>query len=135
MKGHLNILLIFIIFSFVLSCRNMADFDYMKGIKSNNKDSICISCYQIGERKDSSAVKYLLNSMNDPRVSHNIRLYGMSVYYCRAIALNKISGLNLKIEQSSMPDTNIIDIFTRWALKEKLISSKDSIDYNPKYLR
>jgi hypothetical protein len=99
----------------------------MKGINSYNKDSICISCYQIGERKDSSAVKYLLNGINDPRISHHIRYYGMSVYYCRAIALNKISGLNLKIDQASMPDMKIINKFIQWALKEKLILSEDSI--------
>lgn len=135
MKRKLNILLLLIILSSALSCRDMDEFDYKKGIISRNADSICISCYQIGERKDSSEVKHLLIGINDPRISHNIRHNGMSVYYCRAIALNKLSGLNLRIEQTSMPDTNIIDRFTRWALKEKLILSSDSIDYKPKYLR
>lgn len=107
----------------------------MKGITSNNKDSIIISCYHIGERKDSSAVKHLLNGINDPRISHHIRHYGMSVYYCRAITLNKISGLNLKIEQASMPDMKIIDTFIQWALKEKLILSEDSIKVLPKYIQ
>lgn len=135
MKRQLDILFLLIILSTVLSCRNTDEFDYKKGIKSNNNDSICLSCYQIGERKDTSMVKYLLNGINDPRISHNIRHKGMSVYYCRAIALNKISGLNLKIEQASMPDTIIIDRFIRWALTEKMILSSDSIDIIPKYLQ
>lgn len=127
-----RLLFLSLIFISFLSCKKKNEFDYMKGINSYNKDSIIISCYHIGERKDSSAVKDLLNGINDPRISHHLRYYGMSVYYCRAITLNKISGLNLKIEQESMPDVKIIDTFIQWALKEKLILSKDSVHIEPR---
>jgi hypothetical protein len=111
-----------------MGCRLESRDEHLKGLKSCNADSICVSSYYFGERRDKNVVKELLTGINDARISHHIRHKGMSVYYCKAGALKKISGLNIEIEQTGSPDSEVINKLMAWALDNKLVTSSDTID-------
>ena len=67
--------------------------DYKKDLLSDNQNKIDNACYELDELKDTSAVKPLLTKALDPRISTNLKFKGMSVNYCRLVALKKISGV------------------------------------------
>jgi hypothetical protein len=89
------------------------------------------AAYELGERKEISAVKPLLTNILDPGTSTNLNFKGMTVCYCRLMALKKISGLEplSKIDQFSV-DTLAAEFYLNWAVKEKYIKSKNEIDLN-----
>ncbi|QHT71262.1 hypothetical protein GXP67_33715 [Rhodocytophaga rosea] len=119
--------LIFVLFSLIIGCRSQTIEDYRKDLQSDDVDKICNACYYIGEAKDKESVVSLLKDIYDERTSHHARYKGMSVYYCKAGALKKITGLNINIQQHQPPDSVIISKFINWAIEQKLIDSVERI--------
>lgn len=119
------ILLIQLIFTSCTKERVSRIDEYRKALLSNDANQICEASYYLGEAKDTASVPLLLNHLCDPRISHLLRFKGMSVYYCKTGALNKISGLNVQVKQHSMPDSNVIKQFYHWAVEKKIISKKE----------
>ena len=72
--------------------------------------------------------KELLTGIEDVRISHDLRFNGMSVYYCKMVALRKISGLDVKVRQTDKPESIKIKQFIDWAMKNKLIDGNETID-------
>jgi len=68
---------------------------FKRDLLSDDQNKIDRACYKLGEAKDTSAVKFLLIKILDPRRSTNLNSKGMSVNYCRFVALKKISGVDL----------------------------------------
>ena len=93
-------------------------------IKTDDVNKICEAAYYLGKAKDSLSVADLLTDLDDPRISHHLRFNGMSVYYCKSIALRQISGINIEIKQHETPDSLVIRDFTKWAIDNDLIESK-----------
>lgn len=95
----------------------------------NHPTTIVKAAYKLGERKDKSSVKPLLTNILDPRMSTNINFKGMTVCYCRLGALKKISNLSppIELDQFSV-DTVAAKFYLNWAIKEKIIHSKEEID-------
>lgn len=102
--------------------------EMLRGLRSCDKDSICIASYYFGEQGDKSVTRELLTGIEDKRISHHIRHKGMSVYYCKMGALRKLSGLDIKVGQTDSPDTTKIKKFINWALDNKLIADTDKIN-------
>lgn len=102
---------------------------YKKDLLSDDKDKIDKACHELGEAKNTSAVKLLLTKALDPRISHNVRFKGMSVNYCRLMALKKISGVHIgrKIDQSG-PDTLATLFYLDWAIKQGHINDRNEVD-------
>jgi hypothetical protein len=98
--------------------------EMLRGLRSCDKDSICIASYYFGERGDKSVTRELLTGIEDKRISHHIRHKGMSVYYCKMGALRKLSGLDIKVRQTDNPDTTKIKKFIDWASDNKLIDTE-----------
>jgi hypothetical protein len=111
----------------LLSCTSREK--YKQDLLSDDKTKIDIACFELGELKDTSAVKPLFAKILDPRVSTNLRFKGMSVNYCRLGALKKISGVDIgrKIDQFG-PDTAATLFYLDWAVKEGFLKSKDEVD-------
>lgn len=112
----------------LLNCGKESETEMLSGLKSCNKDSICIASNYFGEHKDRSIVRHLLTGINDQRISHNIYYKGMSVYYCKMVALRKISGLNIKITETEEPKLEKIQKFIDWAVRNQLIGKKEKVD-------
>src|SRR5262245_60960325 len=102
----------------IVSCDKSSK-QYKADLLSDEKYKINMACLVLGERKDTSAVKLLLTKILDPRISHSLKFYGMSVNYCRLIALKKISGLDIghKIDQFG-PDTSATLFYLNWAVEK-----------------
>jgi len=105
---------------------------YKQDLSSDNIDKIDMACFKLGELKDTSAVKLLLTKALDPRMSTHIRFKGMSVNYCKLIALRKISAVSpeKKINQF-WPDTAATLFYLDWAIKQGFI--KDIKEVNIYY--
>ena len=97
----------------------------------NHPTIIDKAAYELGERKDTSAVKALLTNILDTRMSTNLNFKGMTVCYCRLIALKKISGLQppLSLDQFEV-DTTAVEFYLDWAIKENYINTRNEIDIN-----
>jgi len=104
---------------------------YKKDLLSNDKDKIDNACYELGELKDTSAVRPLLTKALDPRISHKLKFKGMSVNYCRLTALKKISGADMerRIDQFG-PDTAATQFYLDWAVKQGYLKDKNEIEIN-----
>jgi hypothetical protein len=105
--------------------------NYKKDLLSDDKNKIDNACYELGELKDTSAIKPLLTKALDPRISTNLKFKGMSVNYCRLVALKKISGVDIgrKIDQFR-PDTAATNFYLDWAVKRGYLNKKNDVDIN-----
>lgn len=103
---------------------------YRRDLDSKNHTTIVINAaYELGEMKDTSAVKLLLTHILDPRTSTNLNYKGMCVCYGRLIALKKISGINTLINRFDV-DTAAAHFYLDWAVKNHYLKDKSEIDLN-----
>ena len=102
--------------------------DMLRGLRSCDKDSICIASYYFGEQGDRSVTKELLTGIEDARISHHMRHKGMSVYYCKMGALIELSGQDIEVGPTDNPDPTKIEQFINWALENKLITDAEKIN-------
>lgn len=122
-----HLVIIFFGFVFFFSCTSREK--YKRDLLSDDKTKIDRACYELGEAKDTSAVRLLLTKALDPRISTNLRFKGMSVNYCRLGALRKISGIDIgrKIDQFGT-DTAATLFYLDWAVKQGYLKDKGEVD-------
>jgi hypothetical protein len=102
---------------------------YKQDLFSDNVAKICKACYELGEAKDTSAIKPLLTRILDPRISHDIRFKGMSVAECRLGTLKKISNIDaLKKDNTYIPDTAAAKFYLNWAVQKGYLKDKNDVD-------
>lgn len=101
--------------AFALSCadRSATNIDLL--IRSSEPDDLIMGFYLIGESKDTKYVNELFHNVNDPRISHDLRFYGMSVYQSKMAALRNMSGLEPPKRITYKPDSVIISFYYNWA--------------------
>jgi hypothetical protein len=113
----------------LISCSNTEN--YKQDLLSNDKEKIIKASYELGEIRDTSSVKNLLNKALDPRITHNLKFNGMSVNYSKIRALQKISNNAYKGKINQHEVDTIATIFFRdWAIKNKYLKNKEEIDIN-----
>ena len=83
----------------------------------------------MGELKDTSAIKPLLTKILDPRISNSLEFKGLTVNYCRLVALKKISGMDSgrKFDQGR-PDTLATLFYLDWAIENGYLSTRNDVD-------
>jgi hypothetical protein len=123
-----NFILVKLIGILVLnSCANTEN--YKQNLLSDDKEKIIQASYELGEIRDTTSVKNLLNKALDPRITHNIKFYGVSVNYSRLIALQKISNNTYKKKINQQQVDTIATIFFRdWAIKNKYLKNETEVD-------
>jgi hypothetical protein len=97
----------------------------------NHPTTIIHAAFALGETKDTSAIKPLLKSILDPRMSTNLRFKGMTVCYCKLASLREITGIESpnKLDQFGQ-DTAAAKFYLNWAIENGIVKSTDSIDLN-----
>jgi len=103
---------------------------YKKELSSrNHATDILEAAYELGEQKDTSAIKLLLTNILDPRMSTNLKFKGMTVCYGRLGALRKITGASpsWKIDQFSQ-DTVAVNFYLTWAVTKGIVQNRSDID-------
>lgn len=93
-------------------------------LRSKNIADIIEANYLIGESKDTSFVKLLFDNIEDPRITHDVRFKGISVYQSKIIALKKIFNVLPPKKISYSPDTLIINFYKNLALKNNIHFNK-----------
>jgi hypothetical protein len=111
----------------LLSCTSNEK--YKKDLLSDDRTKIDMACYKLGEIRDTSAIKPLFKKILDPRISNDLRFKGMSVNYCRLMALRKISGVDVgrEIDQFRV-DTVATLFYLDWAVRQGFLNGKDEVD-------
>ena len=105
--------------------------NYKQNLLSDDKEKIIQASYELGEIRDTTSVKNLLNKALDPRITHNLKFNGMSVNYSKIRALQKISNNAYKGKINQHEVDTIATIFFRdWAIKNKYLKNKEEIDIN-----
>ena len=102
---------------------------YKQDLLSNDQNKIDRACYELGEVKDTSAIKQLFTRILDPRRSTNLRFKGMTVNYCRLGALKKISGVEPanKLDRFNV-DTATTLFYLDWAIQKGYLKEKNDVD-------
>ena len=71
-----NRLFIFISFGLLFCCSCDQKKDYKVDLLSDDIVKIDKACFELGEAKDTSAVRLLLNHLKDPRITNNLNFKG-----------------------------------------------------------
>lgn len=88
-------------------------------IKGNSADNFILASYKIRESRDTLFLAFLLNDLNDGRITNDVRFKGMSVYQSKVIALKKISGLSPPAPLTYRPDSINIKFYLEWYANKK----------------
>jgi hypothetical protein len=99
--------------------------------KKNHPSLICNAAYELGEARDASAIKPLLNNILDVRMSTNLNFKGMTVCYCKLRALKKILWVEppFKINQFDL-DSAAVKYYLDLVIKKGLINAREvNINY------
>jgi len=110
--------MIFCILLFV-SCEDYSNQEINQLLRSDDPEKIIKALYLIGEKRDTTFLQEIIDNPYDPRVSHDLRFKGISVYQSKMIALKKISGTLPPREITYQPDSVIVKFYCKW-VNEKL---------------
>jgi len=111
---------LFILFLFI-GCNNICETDIDKLITSKSAKNVVKGYYIIGECNLESYVKQIFENIDDSRISHEYKFYGISVYQSKVIALKKISGLNPPNKITNEVDKTVVEFYLNWAKKKSLL--------------
>ncbi|MBD2770491.1 hypothetical protein IC235_21615 [Hymenobacter sp. BT664] len=87
-------------------------------LKSKKATDVISAFYTIGNLKDTSYVRNIFIDPYDPRVSHDYRFLGISVYQSKMIAIKKISGCDPPAPITYRPDSSIVKFYQKWAISK-----------------
>ncbi len=103
----------------IISCNsNRVSRDEMRQmINSPDATTVIKGFWLIGEARDSSFVNDIFSDVNDSRISHHMRFYGMSVYQEKMAAIKKITKIYPPRQITSDPDSAIVSFYNEIAKK------------------
>jgi hypothetical protein len=97
---------------FILSCSpDIDDAVLIKMLKGDNKEQFIEAIMYIEDNHKIDMVQYLLYDAMDPRVTHDIRFKGMSIYQIKMHALKRFTGTNPPKRITSEPDSSILNFY------------------------
>lgn len=97
---------------FFLSCYKKKDSsDLREMLNSNSVEKIIEASNYISENKDTSLVADLLKNSCDPRISHDIRYYGMSVFKVKMSVMKDLTSINPPQKFTYKPDSIIFKFY------------------------
>ncbi len=98
---------------FLISCNGMQEKRerIISMLRSKNKDTIVNAIRLVRDNNDTSMIKYLLEDLNDPRVTHKLPFKGKSIYQIKVEALEALTGVSPDIAITYRPDSNIIKFY------------------------
>lgn len=106
-----NVIWLFVVLIF-LSCNKGRDSnDLREMLNSNNVEKIIEASNYINKNKDTSLVADLLMNSFDPRISHDIRYYGMSVFKVKMSVMKALTAFSPPKKMTYKPDSVIIKFY------------------------
>lgn len=108
-----------VLLSLLISCFPKDNSGIETLIKSDRLEDKMRAYYLIGEEKDTNYLQFLIEDINDSRVSNHLNFKGMSMYQCKVNALKKISNLEPPNEVTYKPDSVNIIFYKDWVLQRR----------------
>ena len=85
-------------------------------LQSPNATDVIRGAYAVGEAQDTSHLRSLFVGAYDPRISHDARFLGMSVYQSKMGALRRISACVPPRPITYRPDSVVVSFYYQWAI-------------------
>jgi|GEM_PF-6483188 len=115
-----------IVILFILSVSCNRTEQYKSDLNKNSHPTvICKAANKLGKARDTSAIKLLLSNILDGRMSTNLQFKGMTVCYCKLIALKKITGIEpiFKINQFTI-DTSAVKYYLNFLIQKRVLAGE-----------
>ena len=80
-------------------------------VKSDNVNSIIDATLEIQKTKNKSMMDALLYKPADPRITHRLKYYGMSIYQIKMLSLEILTEIKPPKEITYIPDSSIINFY------------------------
>lgn len=106
----------------------MSDEEIISALQDDDLNNKFIACANIDSKDDTVFVKYLLENINDVRITHHIRFKGMSVYQVTVGALKRISGLEPPMSYNYQYNSRVVRFYHDWAVANNYIENKQAIN-------
>jgi len=99
-------------------------------LNSNDIEKIIEASNYIGKNKDTNMVADLLKNSLDPRISHDIRYYGISVFKAKMSVMKDLTLMNSPKQISYKPDSLIFEFYYNVSKKRGWIKNNECISLN-----
>lgn len=109
---------LFIVIFILSSCNKVIEEKKLvEMFNSGDKKQIILATNYVSSHKEVRMVKYLLADAMDPRIVHDIRYKGMSIYQIKMGAMQNLTGVKPLKKISYQPDSSIFRFYNEISIK------------------
>lgn len=90
----------------------------IKMLNSDKKIEVIKAINYIADHHKTHMVKYLLTDAMDPRIIHDLRYKGMSIYQIKMGAMERLTGIKSVKEITYQPDSAVFKFYLNIVLKK-----------------
>lgn len=87
-------------------------------LDSDKKIEVIKAINYIADHHQTHMVKYLLTDAMDPRIIHDLRYKGMSIYQIKMGAMERLTGIKSVKEITYQPDSTVFKFYLDIVLKK-----------------
>lgn len=87
-------------------------------LNSDKKIEVIKAINYIADHHQTHMVKYLLADAMDPRITHDLRYKGMSIYKIKMGAMKRLTGVKPIKEITYIPDSAVFKFYVDIAVKK-----------------
>lgn len=110
-KSKYRFFILTLLFLLAASCNKEQKIERL--LNSEDKQDLIEGAFEAGETGNKKFIPLLLKNANDPRITHNLRFKGMSVYQSKMNALKKILKQQPTVAITYKPDSTVIKFYTK----------------------
>ncbi len=93
-------------------------------LNSKKKIEVIKAIEYIADHHQTNMVKYLLTNAMDPRITHNLRYKGMSIYKIKMGAMKRLTGVKSIKKVTREPDSAVLKFYVDIAIKRGWIDQQ-----------
>lgn len=114
---------LFMGFLILISCGRVIDEKRLiEMFNSKDKMQLVTAINYVSDHHEVHMVKYLLSDALDPRIVHDLRYKGMSIYQLKMGAMEKLTGVKSLKKITYMPDSAVFRFYLEISVKNGWIS-------------
>ena len=102
----------------LISCsRVIEEKNLITMFNSKDKEQLLTAIDYVSEHHQVHMVKYLLSDALDPRIVHDMRYKGMSIYQIKMGAMQKLTGVKSLKKITYRPDSSVFKFYLEISIK------------------
>lgn len=113
--------LLFLFFSIISCGKHIDDATLSKMLEGDDKQQIIAATRYVLDHKKVEMVRNLLENGLDPRITHDLRYKGMTIYQIKMNAIERLLKVDPPRKIDSEPDTVIFKFYLQLAEERKLL--------------